>query len=145
MLSKLDAVKAYVDEALVDYLTSAEVTEQVNAVKTYVDGTFKAAIMAEIKAEYLSLEKYNADMEALMEKIDTYVGKEDAAYKKIFTDITALQTYQQQTIEVLVASLAENNTIENANKIVGALEDITTLQTEIAKCAKTTDLEKLQN
>ena len=136
-----EAVKAYVDEALVDYLTSAEVTEQVNAVKTYVDGTFKAAIMAEIKAEYLSLEKYNADMEALMEKIDTYVGKEDAAYKKIFTDITALQTYQQQTIEVLVASLAENNTIENANKIVGALEDITTLQTEIAKCAKTTDLD----
>ena len=143
-----EAVKAYVDEALVDYLTSAEVTEQVNAVKTYVDGTFKAAIMAEIKAEYLSLEKYNADMEALMEKIDTYVGKEDAAYKKIFTDITALQTYQQQTIEVLVASLAENNTIENANKIVGALEDITTLQTEIAKCAKTTDLDayvKVQN
>ena len=44
-----EAVKAYVDEALVDYLTSAEVTEQVNAVKTYVDGTFKAAIMAEIK------------------------------------------------------------------------------------------------
>ncbi len=64
-----EAVKAYVDEALVDYLTSAEVTEQVNAVKTYVDGTFKAAIMAEIKSfEYLSLEKYNADMEVLMEK-----------------------------------------------------------------------------
>lgn len=136
-----EAVKEYVDEALVDYLTSAEVTEQVNAVKTYVDGTFKAAIMAEIKAEYLSLEKYDADMEALMEKIDTYVGKEDAAYKKIFTDITDLQTYQQQTVEVLVASLAENNTIENANKIVGALKDITTLQKDIAKCAKTTDLD----
>lgn len=136
-----EAVKEYVDEALVDYLTSAEVTEQVNAVKTYVDGTFKAAIMAEIKAEYLSLEKYDTDMEALMEKIDTYVGKEDAAYKKIFTDITDLQTYQQQTVEVLVASLAENNTIENANKIVGALKDITTLQKDIAKCAKTTDLD----
>ncbi len=136
-----EAVKEYVDEALVDYLTSAEVTEQVNAVKTYVDGTFKAAIMAEIKVEYLSLEKYDADMEALMEKIDTYVGKEDAAYKKIFTDITDLQTYQQQTVEVLVASLAENNTIENANKIVGALKDITTLQKDIAKCAKTTDLD----
>ena len=136
-----EAVKEYVDETLLDYLTSTEVADQVNAVKTYVDGTFKAAIMAEIKAEYLSLEKYNSDMEALMEKIDTYVNKEDATYKKIFTDITDLQNYQQQTVAALVASLAENNTIENANKIVTALTDITNLQNDIAKCAKTSDLD----
>ena len=135
-----DAVKNYVDEALVGYLTKAEVTDQVNAVKTYVDGVFKSGIMADIQNQYLSLGVYNKDMEDLNEKIKDYVSKEDVTYKKIFTDIQSLTDYQDQTIKALVKELADNKTIEQANKIAGALTDISTLKENVALCAKTSDL-----
>ena len=135
-----DAVKNYVDAALVDYLTSAQVTDKVNAVKTYVDGVFKTGMMAEIQKDYLNLGTYHKDMEELNEKIKDYVSKEDATYKKVFTDIQSLTDYQDQTIKALVKALADNNTIEQANKIAGALTDISTLKEDVALCAKTSDL-----
>ena len=135
-----DAVKDYVEAALVDYLTSAEVTDKVNAVRTYVDGVFRTKMMAEISQKYLSLETYNKDMEDLNEKIKNYVSTEDATYKKIFTDIQTLTDYQDQTIKALVKELADNKTIEQANKVAGALEDIQTLIGNVALCAKTSDL-----
>lgn len=137
-----EELKGYIDEQLVDYLTSSEVTEKIGAVQTYVDGVFKTALMADIKATYLSIETYNEDMEALNEKISKFVDSESAAYKKIFTDITTLQNYKTQTLDALVESITKEGGIaDKVNDFNNALGDITNLTSELAGCAKTTDLD----
>ena len=134
------AVKKYVDDVLVDYLTSDEVTDKVGAVQEYVDGQFKTEILAKISTTYLSLGTYNEDMEALQQQISKFVDSQSTEYKKIFTDITSLQEYKTGVLEVLVKSLSDDNTIAKANKCAEVLGDIESLSDELAKCAKTDDL-----
>ena len=134
------AVKKYVDDVLVDYLTSDEVTDKVGAVQEYVDGQFKTEILAKISTTYLSLGTYNEDMEALQQQISKFVDSQSTEYKKIFTDITSLQEYKTDVLEVLVKSLSDDNTIAKANKCAEVLGDIESLSDELAKCAKTDDL-----
>ena len=134
------AVKKYVDDVLVDYLTSDEVTDKVGAVQEYVDGQFKTEILAKISTTYLSLGTYNEAMEALQQQISKFVDSQSIEYKKIFTDITSLQEYKTDVLEVLVKSLSDDNTIAKANKCAEVLGDIESLSDELAKCAKTDDL-----
>ena len=134
------AVEKYVDDVLVNYLTSDEVTNKVDAVQEYVNGQFKTEILAEISAAYVSLGTYNEAMEALQNQISTFVDSQSAEYKKIFTDISSLQDYKRDVLEVLVKSLRDNSTVDKANKCAEVLGDIESLSDELAKCAKTDDL-----
>ena len=139
------AVEKYVDDVLVNYLTSDEVTNKVDAVQEYVKGQFKTEILAEISAAYVSLGTYNEEMEALQNQISTFVDSQSAEYKKIFTDISSLQDYKRDVLEVLANSLRDNNTVDKANKCAEVLGDIKSLSDELAKCAKTDELKNYVN
>ena len=134
--------KGYVDTKMLDYLTSDQVTNKVDAVKTYVDGAFKTTIFAEIKTTYLSLDSYNKDMEKLEQQMSTFVDSQSQEYKDIFVDIKTLMDYKKDVLEVLVKDLSDpnNNTIQKANDCYNALNGITDVKDELAKCAKTSDL-----
>ncbi len=134
--------KGYVDTKMLDYLTSDQVTNKVDAVKTYVDGAFKTTIFAEIKTTYLSLDSYNKDMEKLEQQMSTFVDSQSQEYKDIFVDIKTLMDYKKDVLEVLVKGLSDpnNNTIQKANDCYNALNGITDVKDELAKCAKTSDL-----
>lgn len=138
----LKTAKEYVDTKMIDYLTSDQVSDKVNAVKEYVDGAFKASILADIKAAYLSLDKYNQDMAELQEQISTFVDSQSQEYKDIFTNISTLLDYKKDVLEVLVSNLSDpkNNTIEKANECYKALNGITDVKGELSKCVKTDDL-----
>lgn len=138
----LKTAKDYVDTKMLDYLTSDQVTDKVNAVKEYVDGSFKTSILADIETTYLSLELYNEDMQKLQNQISTFVDSQSQEYKNIFVDIKTLMDYKKDVLEVLVSDLSDpnNNTIQKANDCYNALNGITDVSAELAKCAKTSDL-----
>ena len=138
----LKTAKDYVDTEMLDYLTSDQVTDKVNAVKEYVDGSFKTSILADIETTYLSLELYNEDMQKLQNQISTFVDSQSQEYKNIFVDIKTLMDYKTDVLEVLVSDLSDpnNNTIQKANDCYNALNGITDVSAELAKCAKPTDL-----
>ncbi|QIU96759.1 hypothetical protein [Bacteroides faecium] len=138
----LQTAKDYVDTKMLDYLTSDQVTNKVDAVKTYVDGAFRTTILTELGTTYLSIDSYNEDMEKLTQQISTFVDSQSQEYKDIFVDIKTLMDYKKDVLEVLVKNLSDpnNNTIQKANDCYNALNGITDVKDELAKCAKTSDL-----
>lgn len=46
--------------------------------------------MAKVNAAYVSLDKYNKDLKEINEKFSRYVDSESSEYKKLVSDVTAL-------------------------------------------------------
>ena len=87
--------------------------------------------MAKVNAAYVSLDKYNKDLKEINEKFSRYVDSESSEYKKLVSDVTALNNYKTETLQALVDLVNGTSDKEGLSKqvadLVAAMGEITDL------------------
>ena len=147
-------IKGYIDEQLVDYLTEAKidgkVKESADAIYDYVNNTVKAGVMGQIEALNSSLEEYNAKLQGLIGDFDVYKKQQNTAYQDLVGRIEALEEYKNTTLSTLLSDVETlkgqaatlGTSVEGlVSDLSAAVNDIQTLQTQIAGCLTSTDLQ----
>lgn len=124
-----EEIASLIDTKLTGYMTESEVIAYIKDVAT-------ADIMAKVDAIYAKQGCYDEAIQNLTAKFDNYVGKQDAEYQKIISDLKILMDYKTNTLESLVTTVTgEGGLEEKVNDILAVLGDIESLETTLSGLA----------
>ena len=139
-----DEIAKLLDNKMLDYLTKEDYAKKEQAIYDYVNNTLTANIMAKVNAAYVSLDKYNKDLKEINEKFSRYVDSESSEYKKLVSDVTALNNYKTETLQALVDLVNGTSDKEGLSKqvadLVAAMGEITDLSQTLSGYVKSTEL-----
>ena len=139
-----DEIAKLLDNKMLDYLTKEDYAKKEQAIYDYVNNTLTANIMAKVNAAYVSLDKYNKDLKEINEKFSRYVDSESSEYKKLVSDVTALNNYKTETLQALVDLVNGTSDKEGLSKqvadLVVAMGEITDLSQTLSGYVKSTEL-----
>ena len=124
-----EEIASLIDTKLTGYMTESEVI-------AYIKNVATADIMAKVDAIYAKQGCYDEAIQNLTAKFDNYVGKQDAEYQKIISDLKTLMDYKTNTLESLVTTVTgEGGLEEKVNDILAVLGDIENLETTLSGLA----------
>lgn len=139
-----DEITKLLNNKMLDYLTNEEYGRKEKAIYDYVNNSVKAGIMSEISAINNRLKGYDKDLKEINDKFSKYVESESSEYKKLVSDVKALNDYKTETLQALVDLVNGTSDKEGLSKqvadLVAAMGEITDLSQTLSGYVKSTEL-----